>query len=130
MIVDSSAILSVVFGEPGFEVFAQALAEAQFCKMSAASFVEVMMVAEGRGSDRAARHAESFIRSGSVAIMPVTVEHAYLAVQGFSTYGKGKHAAGLNFGDCFSYALAKALDEPLLFKGEDFRKTDVIPAIG
>ena len=120
MIVDSSPILSAVFGEPGFEVFAQALADAQFCKISAASFVEVRMVAEGeeRPSCR-----------GSVAIMSVTVEHGYLAVQGFSNYRKGKHAAGLNFADCFSYALAKALDEPWLFPGEGFRKADVIPAI-
>jgi ribonuclease VapC len=129
VIVDSSALLSVVFGEPGFEVFAQMLAETEDCKMSAATFVEVMMVAEGRGKDRAARHAESLIRNGGIAILPVTVEHAYLAVQGFSSYGKGKHAAGLNFGDCFSYALAKALDEPLLFKGDDFRRTDITPAI-
>jgi ribonuclease VapC len=72
---------------------------------------------------------ETLIREGNIAIVPLTAEHAYIAAEGFSTYGKGRHSAGLNFGDCFSYALAKALDEPLLFKGEDFRKTDVVPAI-
>jgi ribonuclease VapC len=129
VIVDSSALLAVVFGEPRFEIFAEAIDEAESCKISAATYVEVMMVAEGRGSDRAVRHAELLIRDGGIAIEPVTAAHAFLAVRGFSNYGKGRHAAGLNFGDCFSYALAKALDEPLLFKGEVFRKTDVVPAI-
>jgi ribonuclease VapC len=69
------------------------------------------------------------IRQRKIAIIPVTVEHAFLAVRGYSMYGKGRHAAGLNYGDCFSYALAKALNEPLLFKGDDFRKTDVTPEI-
>jgi ribonuclease VapC len=62
-------------------------------------------------------------------IEPVTVEQAYLARQAWSEYGKGRHKAGLNFGDCFSYALAKSLDEPLLFKGDDFSKTDIPSAI-
>jgi ribonuclease VapC len=130
VIVDSSALLSVVFGEPNFEVFAEAIDEAGACKISAATYVEVMIVAESRGSDRAVRHAELLIRDGGIAIEPVTAEQAFLAMRGFSRYGKGRHTAGLNFGDCFSYALAKALDEPLLFKGEDFRKTDLRPAIG
>jgi len=129
MIVDSSALLAVVFGEPNFEVFAESIDAAEACKMSAATYVEVMMVAEGRGSDRAVRHVELLIRDGGFGIEPVTAEQAFLAVRGFSIYGKGRHAAGLNFGDCFSYALAKALDEPLLFKGDDFRKTDITPAI-
>jgi len=129
VIADSSAILAVVFGEPNFEIFAKAIDQAEACKISAATYVEVMMVAESRGSDRAVRHAELLIRDGGIAIEPVTAEHAFLAVRGFSIYGKGRHQAGLNFGDCFSYALAKALDEPLLFKGEDFRMTDVVPAI-
>jgi ribonuclease VapC len=129
VIVDSSALLAIVFGEAGFEAFVQALAETSVRKMSAATFVEVMMVAESRGSDRAVRHAELLIRQVNVAIVPVTAEQAYIAVHGFSAYGKGRNAAGLNFGDCFSYALAKALDEPLLFKGDDFRKTDITPAI-
>ena len=129
MIVDSSAMLAVIFAEPELEIFGQMLGEPRDWKMSAATFVELMIVAESRGSDRAVRHVETLIRQGNIAIVPLTAEHAYIAEQGFSTYGKGRHSAGLNFGDCFSYALAKALDEPLLFKGEDFRKTDVAPAI-
>jgi len=129
VIVDSSALLAVVFGEPNFAIFAEAIDEAEACKISAATYVEVMMVAESRGSDRAVRHAELLIRDAGIAIEPVTAEHAFLAVRGFSVYGKGRHQAGLDFGDCFSYALAKVLDEPLLFKGDDFRKTDITPAI-
>jgi ribonuclease VapC len=129
VIVDSSAILTVVLGEPGFEVFGQMLGEPRDWKISAATFVELMIVAESRGGDRAVRHAEALIREGNITIVPFTSEHAYIAARGFSTYGKGRHSAGLNFGDCFSYALAKALDEPLLFKGGDFRKTDITPAI-
>jgi ribonuclease VapC len=129
VIVDSSALLMVVFGEPDVEIYLRALSGAPACKMSAATFVEAMIVAENRGSDRAVRQAEQVIRQRRITIVPVTVEHAFLAVRGFSMYGKGRHAAGLNFGDCFSYALAKAMDEPLLFKGDDFRKTDLTPAI-
>lgn len=69
------------------------------------------------------------LRTSNIVIEPFTEEHAFLARQAFSDYGKGRHPAGLNFGDCFSYALAKSTGEPLLFKGEDFRRTDVIPAL-
>ena len=129
MIVDSSAILAVTFGEPNFEIFGQMLGEPRDWKMSAATFVELMIVAESRGGDRAVRDVEFLIREGNIGIVPLTAEHAYIAARGFSIYGKGRHSAGLNLGDCFSYALAKALDEPLLFKGDDFRKTDITPAI-
>jgi ribonuclease VapC len=128
MIVDSSAALAVVFGEPGFEIFVNAILSGD-CKMSAATFVETMIVAESRGADRAARHVETFFRDIRIETLPLTVEQAYLAVRAFSKYGKGRHTAGLNYGDCFSYALAKDLDEPLLFKGNDFRKTDVKPVL-
>ncbi len=129
MIVDSSALLTVVFGEPGVEPYLRILAQTPVCRMSAATFVEAMIVAESRGGASAVRQAELIIRQRGIAILPVTEEHAFLAIRRYSMYGRGRHVAGLNFGDCFSYALAKALDEPLLFKGEDFRKTDVIPAI-
>jgi ribonuclease VapC len=69
------------------------------------------------------------LRQSSIAIEPFTERQAFLARQAFSDYGKGRHPAGLSFGDCFSYALAKATGEPLLFRGDDFRKTDVIPAL-
>ena len=71
----------------------------------------------------------SFLQETRIIIEPVTEEQAFLARQCYSDYGKGRHPAALNYGDCFSYALAKAMDEPLLFKGDDFRKTDVVSAI-
>ena len=129
MIVDSSAILAILFREPGFEVFDSAMAKAPNCSISAANFVEVSVVIEPRGGDRGIREWDAFIRETRLVIKPVTEQQAYIARQAYSLYGKGRHSAGLNFGDCFSYALAKAVDEPLLFKGDDFRKTDITPAI-
>ncbi len=129
MILDASAVLAIVFGEPGFEVFVRAIADADSCKISAATSVETTMVAESRGGDPAVRQSDKFFRDAKVNIEPVSVDQAYLACQAFSNFGKGRHPAGLNFGDCFSYALAKSMGEPLLFKGDDFRKTDLQPAL-
>ena len=129
MIVDTSAVLAILFREPGFEVFDSAMAAASTRAISAANFVEVSIVIEPRGGDRVMREWDAFVRRTALIIEPVTEPQAYIAREAYSLYGKGRHAAGLNFGDCFAYALAKALDEPLLFKGDDFRKTDVTPAI-
>jgi ribonuclease VapC len=96
--------------------------------MSAATFVEISIVAESRGG-HGIRHLDALVRSARIHIEVLTEEQALLARQGFADYGKGRHSAGLNFGDCFSYALAKATGEPLLFKGDDFRKTDVQSAL-
>jgi ribonuclease VapC len=98
-------------------------------RISAATFVEVSVVVENRGSDAGLRQWHALFRDAAIIMEPVTEEHAHLASQAHSDFGKGRHPAGLNFGDCFSYALAKATGEPLLFKGDDFRKTDVLPAI-
>ena len=129
MIVHTSAALAVVLGEPGFEVFAQAISASGNPRISAASFLEASIMVETRAGDRGLRQFDSFIRESELAVEPVTHEHALLAREGFSNYGKGRHPAGLNFGDCFAYALAKSTGEPLLFKGEDFRQTDVVAAL-
>jgi ribonuclease VapC len=129
MILDTSAVLAVVFGETGYEVFVDAIAAALSCRISAASLVEACTVAESRAGDIGIRQCDSFFRNSRICVDPVTEEHALLARQGYSDFGKGRHPANLNFGDCFSYALAKATGEPLLFKGEDFRRTDVQPAL-
>jgi ribonuclease VapC len=129
MILDSSAVLAILFREPGYESFEIAIADAPFCRISAAGFVEVSIVIESRGRDPGLRQCDEFFRSAEINIEPVTEEQAYLARQAFSDYGKGHHPAGLNFGDCFSYALAKTAGEPLLFKGDDFRHTDIRPAL-
>ena len=83
---------------------------------------------ESRGGDQGLRQCDSLFRRAGISIEPVTEEQALLARQGFSDYGKGRHPAGLNFGDCFAYALAKATGEQLLFKGSDFIHTDLEPA--
>jgi ribonuclease VapC len=129
MIVDTSAALAVVLGEPGFEVFASAISASGRGRISAASFLAASIVAEVRAGARGVRQFDSFMRESGLAVEPVTHEHALIAREGFSNYGKGRHSAGLNFGGCFAYALAKSTGEPLLFKGEDFRQTDVVPAL-
>lgn len=129
MIVDTSALVAILAHEPGFELLDDAITRAPSCRLSAAGFVETSIVVESRGGPDARRFLESLLRRAGISVEPVTVEQALLAREAFSDYGKGRHAAGLNFGDCFSYALAKATGEPLLFKGDDFRKTDVIPAL-
>lgn len=129
MILDSSAVLAIVLGEPGNSVFVDAIAASASCKISAASFVEASIVAESRAGEQGTRQCDIFFRSSRVSIEPVTEEQAHLARQCYSEYGKGRHAAGLNFGDCFAYALAKATGEPLLFKGLDFSQTDIEPAL-
>jgi len=129
MILDTSAVLAIVLGEPGFEVFVDAIASAPSCRISAASFVEASILAESRIGDQGIRQCDSFFRTSRISVEPVTEDQALLARQGYSDYGKGRHPAGLNFGHCFAYALAKATGEPLLFKGQDFRQTDIQPAL-
>jgi ribonuclease VapC len=129
VIIDSSAALAILFREHAFETYESAIANASSCSISAANFVEVSMVIEFRGGHAAIQQWEALIRTAGIAIQPVTQEQALLARQGFSDYGKSRHPAGLNFGDCFAYALAKSTGEQLLFKGADFRQTDVVPAL-
>jgi ribonuclease VapC len=129
VIVDSSALLAILLREPGSDVFDEAIVAATAARISAPTFVEVSIVLESRTGAQGVLLWESMLRESRIAIEPFTEEHAFLARQAFSDYGKGRHPAGLNFGDCFSYALAKATGEPLLFKGDDFRKTDVLPAL-
>ena len=125
MILDTSALCAIFFEEPEGDVYIQMIYDADHCRMSAANFVELAMVIEGQLGPEAGRQCDMFFRRAEITIEPVTVEHAYLARQGFLDFGRGRHPAGLNFGDCFAYALAKATDEPLLYKGMDFSKTDV-----
>jgi len=129
VIVDTSALLTVLFGEKDAENYARAISEADVCRISAATFVEVSVVVESQTGDAGSRQWDSFFRTAGISIEPVTEEHAYAARQAWSDFGKGRHPAGLNFGDCFSHALAKVSGEPLLFKGQDFRKTGIPPAL-
>jgi ribonuclease VapC len=122
-------VLAILFREEGYEAFEAAIADAPSCSISAASLVEVSMVVSSRDEFRALRQFDALLREAGISVEPVTEMQALLAREGFLDYGKGRPSAGLNFGDCFSYALAKATGEPLLFKGDDFRKTDVEPAL-
>jgi ribonuclease VapC len=128
VIVDTSAILAVLFDEEDARFYADSIARADSCRMSAATLVEAAIVVEAQTRNNGGRQLDAFIRRASIQIEPVTEEQAYLARQAFVDFGKGRHPAGLNYGDCFSYALSKATREPLLFKGNDFALTDLIAA--
>jgi ribonuclease VapC len=105
------------------------MSRADLCRVSAATFVELSIVMERQFEAKMAQQCDALLRDIGVVIEPVTVEQAYLARQAFHDFGRGRHPAGLNFGDCFAYALAKTTREPLLFRGDDFDKTDVLCAL-
>ncbi|MGA1994240.1 MAG: type II toxin-antitoxin system VapC family toxin [Bryobacteraceae bacterium] len=128
MILDTSALAAIFFREPEAARYIQMIHDADRCRISAANFVELSMVIESQIGPEGSRQCDVFLRRAEISIEPVTVEQAQFARQAFLDFGKGRHPAGLNFGDCFAYALAKATGEPLLFKGEDFAKTDIVGA--
>ena len=128
MIVDTSAIVAILYREPEAAAFVRLIHDADVCRISVASYVELSMVVESQLGPEGMRQAEAFLRRAGITIESVTVDQGELTRQAFLDFGKGRHKAGLNFGDCFSYALAKAMGEPLLFKGDDFSRTDVAAA--
>ncbi len=125
MVIDSSAIIAILSNEPEAESIAETIAADPIRLMSAASLLEVAIVIEARYGEAGGDKLDQLLQTGQIKIEPVTVEQAEVARRAFRIYGKGRHPAALNFGDCFSYALAKVLGEPLLFKGDDFSKTDL-----
>jgi ribonuclease VapC len=127
MVVDTSAVIAILLNEPDAEYFERALETDPSRLMSAASFLEAAIVIEVRFGAAGGRELDLFLSTARMSIIPVTTEQVSAARQAFRTYGKGRHPAGLNFGDCFSYALAKTTGEPLLFKGNDFGQTDITP---
>lgn len=129
MIVDTSALLAVLFNEPDAPLYAKALAEAETCRISAANFVEAAIVVEVQTRHAGTSQFDAFFRRAGITIESVTEEQAHAARQAYTDFGKGRHPAGLNYGDCFSYALAKITGEPLLYKGNDFKKTDIAAAL-
>ena len=130
MIVDTSAITAVLRDESDALRFARALAKkSEPRKLSAANFLEACIVIDGSRDAIISRRLDDLIVKAGVSIEPVTEDQARIARAAYRDFGKGSgHPAGLNFGDCFAYALAQATGEPLLFKGEDFNETDIIPA--
>jgi ribonuclease VapC len=129
MILDTSALAAIFFGEPEAAQYTGIIHDTERCLISAASFLELAIVIEAQIGAEALRQCDMFFRRAGIIIEPFTVEQAHIARQAFHDFGKGRHPAGLNFGDCFAYALAKVTGEPLLFKGHDFAKTDVLPAL-
>jgi ribonuclease VapC len=130
MVIDTSAIAAIVLGEPDRDVFTDAITRASTRKISAASVVELvelyvrrLTVADPVGA------ALADLADLNITIVGINNEQTFTAMAARVRYGKGRHPAGLNFGDCFAYALAKAMDEPLLFKGDDFAHTDVVRVV-
>jgi ribonuclease VapC len=130
VIVDSSALVAILWSEPDAPVFAGAIGAASNRRMSAGTYLEIAIVVDARRNPIASRRLDEFIAEAAISIEPVTAEQAHIARQAYRDFGKGsRHPAQLNFGDCFAYALAKKLREPLLFKGNDFIHTDIVSAI-
>ena len=126
MIVDTSAIVAILRDEADSRRYAEAIEAAPVSRMSAATYVELGAVIDRAHDAVASRRLDELIETAHIVIEPVTPEQARVARSAYRDFGKGSgHRAGLNFGDCFSYALAKAFAEPLLFKGTDFSLTDV-----
>jgi ribonuclease VapC len=125
MVIDTSAIIAILLQEPEALVFADAIAKSQTRLISTATVLEATMVLESRLGELGRRELDLFLYATKAEIIAFDAEQLVLARQAFRRFGKGKHPAGLNFGDCFSYALAKATGNPLLFKGVDFAQTDV-----
>lgn len=130
MIIDSSAIVAILRAEPEALALAKAIENGATRRVSAVSFVEAAVVIDGSRDPVSSRRFDDFFREAHIHIEPVSEEQARIAREAYRDFGKGSgHRAGLNFGDCFTYALAKVTAEPILFKGSDFRHTDVPSAI-
>jgi ribonuclease VapC len=130
VIIDSSVLLAIVKLEPDGPLFEEALATSQVNRISAATYLEASIAIDRVGDPLLSRRLDDLLATAGISIEPVTATQARIAREAYRDFGKGSgHRAGLNFGDCFAYALAKELNEPLLFKGDDFGHTD-IPFVG
>jgi ribonuclease VapC len=130
VILDTSAVVAILRAEPEAPEMAKSITLARACCISAVSYLEAAIVIDGGRDPIASRRFDDFFRESKVVVEPVTHRQAEIARQAYRDFGKGRHRAGLNFGDSFAYALAKEKGEALLFKGDDFRHTDIEPAAG
>ena len=128
MVIDTSAIVAIALNEPEAVMFEQRIVDAPKKLMSAATVLEAAMVIETRLGEAGGAELDLWLYKAGVEIVAVDAELADQARRAWRRFGKGRHPAGLNYGDCFSYALALLTQEPLLFKGEDFSKTDILAA--
>ena len=129
IVVDTSALIAILDREPDAALYAEAIAEADSPLISAATLLELHIVMLNRHGGRAGQIVDRLIQDAGFQIEHFTAQHLELAREAYARYGKGRNSAGLNYGDCFSYALAKASGLPLLFKGSDFSKTDLVAAL-
>ncbi len=125
VVIDTSALLAILLGEPERGKFLQLLSESETRLLSAANALETAIVVESRRGEAAGRELDLFLHRTKVEIVAVDAEQFSMARFAWRKFGKGRHAAALNFGDCFAYALTKTSSEPLLAKGEDFQRTDL-----
>jgi len=125
--VDTSVFVAILASEPEAETFSQRLGEATTRAMSAGNYLECAMMAERRFGGRAV--LDNWLRDRAIEIVPVDLRMAQEAAEAFRRFGRRMHPAALNYGDCFAYALAKSLNAPLLYKGKDFARTDIAPAL-
>lgn len=128
MVVDTSALVAIMRGEHEAAVFTKILDETVDVRMSAVAFVETSFVIIGRRADPDLGEIMKFVGALGIEVAAVSLEQAELAVDAFLRFGKGRHRAALNLADCFSYSLAKSLNVPLLYKGDDFARTDIAAA--
>lgn len=130
MIVDSSAVVAILKKEKEADDFRRLISRALPARLSAASYLEVGIVLDKSRDPALTRSVDEFIARSAIGIEPVTERQALIAREAYRDYGRGSgHPAGLNFGDCFAYALARDKAEPLLYKGDEFRHTDIWPAL-
>jgi ribonuclease VapC len=129
LIIDTSALLAVIFNEEDEERMLTMMVDAPAARICAANWVEAAIIIDGRRNSAAMVRFDDVTAELRLEIVAVSTEIAYGARRAYANYGKGHHAARLNFGDCFAYALAKEYREPLLFKGNDFAQTDIEPAL-
>ena len=125
MVIDTSALLALLLNEPDALRIAQAIEAASIRLVSAATFLETSIIIESKKGEAGGRELELLLYRASIEVAPVDQDQAEIARQAWRRYGKGRHPAGLNYGDCFTYALAAQRRLPLLFRGDDFAQTDV-----
>lgn len=125
MTIDTSAVLAILWEEPEIEEFSERIARDRRRLISSVSVLEASLVLAGRRGEDAAMKLDLLLHRASIEVVPFDVDQLAIARLAFRRYGKGRHPAGLNFGDCAAYALAQWSGEPLLYKGTDFGATDV-----
>ena len=125
MILDTSALLAILFDEVDADHYEHTINDAMTCRMSVANYLEAILVIQSRLGEEGGRELDNYLEAAEIELVSVTPEQVQAARLAWRKFGKGNHPAGLNFGDCFAYALSEVAGEPLLYKGEDFALTNV-----